>query len=109
MGAFIVMQENIKPHQFIDQNVAFDENSEGLVIERFQEIPQSFIDGLKAQKAASTAVREGETMRVASIPVVVVEKWMREGFDFNNATAKQIVAKLKQENLDYFLTTDKQV
>ena len=103
------MQTNINPTQFIDQNVAFDENSEGLVIERYQEIPQSFIDNLRAEKAASTSVREGETMRVASIPVVVVEKWMREGFDFTNATAKQIVAKLRQENLDYFITTDKQV
>jgi len=103
------MQENIKPHQFIDQNVAFDENSEGLVIERFQEIPQTFLDNLKAEKAASASVREGETMRVASIPVVIVEKWMREGFDFQHATARQIVAKLKAENLDYFITTDKQV
>lgn len=109
MGLFIVMQENIKPNQFIDQNVAFEENSEGLVIERYQEIPQSFIDRLRAEKANSSEVREGETMRVASIPVIVVEKWMREGFDFYNATASQIVAKLKSENLDYFITTDKSV
>ena len=109
LGAFIVMQTNINPNQFLDQDVAFDENSEGLVIERYQEIPQTFIDGLKAERANSSSVREGETMRVASIPVVVVEKWMREGFDFHNATAKQIVAKLRQENLDYFITTEKQV
>lgn len=101
--------ENINPNQFIDQNVAFDENSEGLVIERYQEIPQSFIDSLRAEKANSSSVREGETMRVASIPVVVVEKWVREGFDFNNATAAEIVAKLKQEHLDYFITTEKSV
>ncbi len=109
LGAFVVMQENINHNQFIDQNVAFDENSEGLVIERYQEIPQSFIDGLKAEKAASSSVREGETMRVASIPVIVVEKWMREGFDFYNATAAQILSRLRTENLDAFITTNKQV
>lgn len=103
------MQTNINSNQFIDQNVAFDENSEGLVIERYQEIPQAFLDRLKAEKAASSSTREGETIRVASIPVIVVEKWMREGFDFHNATAKQIIAKLRLENLDAFITTEKQV
>jgi hypothetical protein len=49
-------------------------------------------------------------MKVASIPVAVIEKWMREGFDVmrdKNITAKEIVNKLKNENLDAFLTTEK--
>ena len=49
-------------------------------------------------------------MKVASIPTAVVEKWMREGFNImtdKNITAKQIVNKLKSENLDAFLTTEK--
>lgn len=95
--------------QLIDQQVSFDENSEGLVIERYQEIPQSFLDRLKTERANSSSVREGENMRVASIPVAVVEQWMRQGFDFYNATAAQIVAKLKNENLDYFITTEKKI
>lgn len=100
------MTQNI---QIIDQQVAFDENSEGLVIERYQEIPQSFLDRLKAERDNSSSVREGETMRVASIPVAIVEQWMRQGYDFYNATAAELVAKLKQENLDYFITTEKQI
>lgn len=103
------MKSNIDPNLFIDQNVAFDENTEGLVIERYQEIPQGFIDSLRRVRADSRSHREGELMRVASIPVSVVDKWKREGFDFDNATAHQIVAKLKNENLDAFITTDKQV
>lgn len=109
MGAFIDMQANIDPKKFIDQDVAFGENSEGLIIERYQEIPQSFIDELKAEKASSSSVREGEYMRAASIPVVVVEKWVREGFDFWNASAKEILAKLRAEHLDDFITTKKAV
>lgn len=103
------MQTNIDPNRLIDSQVSFDENSEGLVIEKYQEIPQNFIDSLREEKANSRSVREGEYMRVASIPVIVVEKWMKEGFDFQNATAKQILAKLRAENLDYFVTTEKQV
>ncbi len=109
MGLLLDMQTNINPNQFIDAGVDFHENSEGLVIEKYQEIPQSFIDDLRAEKANSKSVREGEMMRVASIPVVVVDKWIAEGFDFQNATAKQILAKLHMENLDYFITTEKQV
>lgn len=103
------MQTNINPNQFIDTGVDFHENSEGLIIEKYQEIPQSFLDGLRAEKANSKSVREGEYMRAASIPVVVVEKWLSEGFDFWNASAKEILAKLHQENLDAFITTNKQV
>jgi hypothetical protein len=101
--------ENIDSKQFLEPQVNFDENSEGLVIEKVQAIPQNFIDSLRAEKGNSKAVRENEYMRVASIPVIVVEKWLNEGFDFWNASAKEIVTRLKQENLDYFVTTEKQV
>lgn len=97
------------PYQFLDLKWAFDENSEGLVIERFQEIPQDFIDTLRREKANSMSVREGETMRAASIPEAVVDKWIREGYDFWNAEAHEIVAKLRMENLDDFITTNKNV
>jgi hypothetical protein len=101
--------QNISTQNFIDMKVGFDENSEGLVIEKFQEIPQAFRDSLKAEKDNSMSVREGEYMRVASIPEVVIDKWLRENFDFWNASAAEIVAKLKAENLDDFITTKKQV
>ncbi len=92
-----------------DSNYRIDENSEGLVIERYQEIPKAFLDNLKRKREESKAVREKEYMHIASIPVEVVEKWQREGFDFYNESAKKIVAKLKSENLDAFLVTNKVV
>ena len=50
-------------------------------------------------------------MRVASIPTIVVEKWMREGFNIMTGehSAAEIVARLKNENLEAFLTTEKSV
>ncbi|MDC0134479.1 hypothetical protein OAI36_00330 [Alphaproteobacteria bacterium] len=75
-----------------------------------QDIPNWHLDNLKEQRLNSTSKKEGEFMKVASIPTAVIEKWMREGFNVmtdKNITAKQIVNKLKNENLDAFLTTEK--
>ena len=79
------------------------------MIERYQEIPQEFIDGLQAERHESKHRRAGEFMRVASIPVSIVEKWDREGYDVRSEPYRKTVAKLKAEGLDYFLTTDKDV
>ena len=75
-----------------------------------QEIPQWHLDNLKQQRDASAFQKAGDMMKVASIPVAVIEKWMREGFDVmrdKNITAKDIVNKLKNEDLTAFLTTEK--
>ncbi len=75
-----------------------------------QEIPQWHLDNLKQQRDASATQKTGDMMKVASIPVAVIEKWMREGFDVmrdKNITAKDIVNKLKNEDLGAFLTTEK--
>lgn len=92
----------------IDSGSAFDENTDGLTIQTYQAIPQSFTDNLKQERFENSQGRvKGEYHRVASIPVVVVDKWMREGFDFYHASAKEIIARLKLENLDAFITSDK--
>ena len=93
-------------------NTGFLEDGDSVVRKHTQEIPQSFLDGLAQQRNNSTSQREGEFMRVASIPTVVVEKWMREGFDIlsdRNITGADIVKRLKSENLDAFLTTEKSI
>ncbi len=92
-----------------DINIDFEENVDGLVIQKSQNITQEFLDSLKDQRFESKNRPTGDYMRVASIPVVVIEKWMREGFDFYNEPASKIVAKLKADGLDGFLTTDKAV
>ena len=74
-----------------------------------QNISQKFLDDLKDARNESTSKPMGEFHRVASIPTVVVEKWMREGFDLWQATGKEIVARLQKENLDMFMTTDRKV
>lgn len=95
--------------QYNDITRSLSENTDGHIIERVQHIPEGFLKRLKAERDESTSVRETEHMRVASIPACVVEKWLSEGYDFWNEPATKIVAKLKREGLEYFLTTAKQI
>ncbi len=90
---------------------SWEHDADGLVLKHTQEISQSFLDGIKETRNESKEKREGNYMSIAQIPVVVVEQWMREGFDITgpDITAAQIVAKLKQESLEAFLTTEKSV
>ena len=91
----------------IDSGYRIGDNSEGIVIESYQAIPDSFIQDLKNERAANRNSAAGDYHRVASIPVAVADKWIREGRDFDNASVKEIRGWLMAENLDAFITSDK--
>lgn len=93
--------------KLIDSDYRFDENSEGLVLERFQAIPDQFLSGLRDERARNRNTAAGEMHRVASIPVAVVDKWKSEGRDFDNAKVSEILKWLREENLDAFICSDK--
>lgn len=86
----------------------FKDNVDGLLIRRSQHIPDQFISDLKQQKMASSGVREKDYMKVASIPVAVLDTWAAQGYDIYKMTAKEIIKKLQAEHLDAFITTTKQ-
>ena len=89
----------------------YHEDSGGLLNKRTQHISQSFLDDIKEQRNQSAGRREGDYMRVASIPTVIVEKWMSEGFNIfdQNVDGKDIIKRLKAEGLEAFLTTEKSI
>ena len=74
-----------------------------------QHISQSFLDDLKDARNDSTSKPMGEFHRIASIPTVVAEKWLREGFDLWEATGEQIVRKLQTEDMGAFMATEKRI
>jgi len=88
-----------------------DQNDGKITRKHTQLITDSFIQDLRDDRFASHNKfnREGEYMRVASIPVVVHEKWLREGFDLFKEPHKKVIAKLKAENLDAFIATNKRL
>ena len=105
------MNTEDKQPTLVGVDTEFGANADGLFIKKSQDISQSFIDSLKEHRNSSLGQREGEFMKVASIPVVVVEKWQKEGFDIMdpNTDIKEVLRRLHAENLDAFITTDKAV
>ncbi len=66
-----------------------------------QEIPDQFLTRLRDIEDNK---RPGADYSLAaSIPVIFVEKWMREGFNVFQAPLKDIEARLKKEGLEAFL------
>jgi hypothetical protein len=82
------------------------EHVDGLFVKKDQYISDDFLTRNKDLRFDSKQ-RAGEYHHFASIPVVVVEKWLKEGFDIYKESAKDIVKRLRQENLEAFLTSNK--
>jgi len=93
----------------LSANTDFIQDNDRVIRKNTQNISQAFLDDLKDTRNQTSGTPSGEFLRVASIPTVVVEKWMREGFNVWEATGKEIVKRLKDENLDAFLATDKRI
>jgi hypothetical protein len=90
-------------------NTDFIQQGNDVVRKHTQEISKAFLDDLKDSRNASKDQRESEFMRVASIPTVVVEQWLREGFNIWEATGPEIVKRLRDQNLDGFMATEKRI
>ena len=93
---------------FTDVHWDIDANMDGLLVRKDQEITSDFLDELSDQRLASNAPA-GDFHRLASIPVVVVEKWLREGFDIYQESAQAILKKLRAEDLTAFIASNKRV
>lgn len=91
-----------------DVQWGINDNVDGLLVRKDQEITSDFLDQLADDRLASKAPA-GDFHKIASIPVVVVEKWLREGFDIYREDAKAILKKLRDEDLTAFIATTKKV
>lgn len=91
--------------------VTFEDDIDNpFVIKKTQTITDDFLTSTADARLASSGPA-GNFHRFASIPTVVVEKWAREGFDIlkYNYTAKEIMDRLRSEDLGAFLTTTKRL
>lgn len=95
--------------QIIDPRVEFldGDSTNPFVVKKTQEIPQEFLDAVKDAKFATSNAPMGNYHRAASIPTVIHEKWLREGFDCTQAPLKETLARLRREGLEAFITTTK--
>jgi hypothetical protein len=112
VGLFLFIKETTMDKNkvnLIDPDVNFIQDNDRVMREHSQNISKAFLDDLKDTRNQTSNVPSGDFLRVASIPTVVAEKWMREGFNLWEASGSEIVKRLKNENLDYFLATDKRI
>jgi hypothetical protein len=87
----------------------FKDNADGTAIIRAQEIPQEFLDDLKDKRINADHRREGEFMLAASIPVIIHEEWLREGYDMTREPVQRTLARLRAKGLDAFIATNKRI
>lgn len=79
-------------------------------IETFQDIPDSFLRECADKRAYQNNLFAPDEVQVASVPAGLVDQWIREGFNImsdRNITPEMIVARLKAEGFDKFITCDK--
>jgi hypothetical protein len=112
-GGFFYSKEKqvTKKIDLIGINNDFEEQAGSLVRRDSQYIAPSLLDELKDKRHESASQREGEFMHVATIPTIIIEKWQKEGFDImaGKVPFKDIIKKLKEENLEGFMATDKSI
>ena len=101
------LDQELKDPRLIDVHGAFVNSVGDLAIYREQEIPQWWLDQLKDARIESANAPAGDFHRVASIPVAVHERWLREGFDCTREPISAAVARLKRQGLDAFMATSK--
>jgi hypothetical protein len=78
-----------------------DGNIKGVV--RTQVIPEAEMEELRALRESKTWAGQ-ETLRVASVPVALVEQLMHQGIDLTKFDAKEVVALLKSLGYERYLT-----
>lgn len=79
------------------------------VVEATQDVPDSFLQGLRAERDHQDQKFAADDIKIASIPAALVDTWYRNGFDIQdrNITPQDIINRLIREDLTAFLTTSK--
>lgn len=91
--------DEYKYHGAVEDLIIGDEQD---VITTEQYLGDDFWDDLSDAKENFHFRLNGLT-QVATIPEALVNKWLREGFDFWDAPANEILRKLRLESYDKFI------
>lgn len=78
-----------------------------LAIKRVTQFSDEFLASLRSERDAKAHLRARDIDRVASVPTHVADIWLRQGFNIYAESPKAIVARLRSENLECFLTSSK--
>jgi len=94
---------------FHDVNTRVRLEGDRAVFQRTQYIDDAHLAFLADHRAESTNAPAGDFHLAASIPVVIVEKWMAEGFNIfdKDIGLEAIMKRLRQEDMDRLIATSK--
>lgn len=95
--------------KYIDAAMDVVQDTDGLYRTSTQEIPTSYLDQLKREKTDNGYSKSGEMMKMASIPVVVVEQMAKEGIDVYKAPIKDLIKWLRNNDMGHFITSEKRI
>ena len=98
--------------KLLDSLVAFEQDraSDDLIIKREQHLPDEWLSDLRKEKVDSANQRSGDMLKVATIPVEVVDDLYRlYGFDVFTAPVRETLKMLNRYALDVFITTNKRI
>lgn len=83
------------------ENLVLNDDGQDVITSE-QTLGEDFWDHIK-EASEDFQFRFNGLTPVASIPETIVNKWIREGFDFWDAPANEIIKKLKTESYDKFV------
>tara|TARA_B100000963_G_C22602807_1_gene661060 strand:+ start:930 stop:1226 length:297 start_codon:yes stop_codon:yes gene_type:complete len=95
--------------KLIDTTTNIRQDTDGLWRTTQQEIPDSYLSQLAEERNDNGMTKSGEMMKMASIPVVVVEEMAKQGLDVYKAPIKDIIKWLKNNEMGHFITSDKRI
>lgn len=88
-----------------DTHETYTDEDDRFVIQRVQEISDEFIQENRRIRDEQSRRPVRDMHKVASIPVIFVYKWLKEGFNIQEESEAAIIKKCREEGLDDFLTT----
>ena len=99
------------PIQLIDAETAVRIEDDNVVFKRTQHIDPHFLASLSDERAEQDAAPMGNFVKAASIPTIVVEKWLAEGFNIFDPSVglPAIMKRLAAEDMDRLITTNKRL
>jgi len=97
--------------QLEDAETALRVEGDNAIFRRTQNISSHFLADLADKRFDSRNSPVGDLHHVASLPTVVVEKWMAEGFNIfdKNITLPEILKRLQREDMERLFATSKNI
>jgi hypothetical protein len=103
--------DNSSGLRLLDAETSLHLDGDTAIFKRTQDIGNHFLSDLATKRLDTAHERMGDFHHVASIPTVVVEKWMAEGFNIfdNNVSGVEIIKRLQSEDMTGLLATSKRI